>query len=83
MTKETAIAAIKDFIKLYDNLLAVRVVPAEVLDILIEAINTVLPLIEEGEHRCKICECLHNIRVFEYYCPKCGTKMSEVENNGT
>lgn len=49
MTKETAINALKDFIKIYDNLLIVRTVPAEVLDILIEAIETVLPLIEEGE----------------------------------
>lgn len=49
MTKETAIAALKDFVKLYDNLLVVRVVPAEVLDILIEAVKTVLSLIEEGE----------------------------------
>lgn len=81
MTKETAIEAIKDFIDLYDNLMAVRVVPAEVLDILIEAIKTVLPLIEEGEYRCKICERLHNIRVFEYYCPKCGSKMVEMFNN--
>lgn len=47
MTKETAIEALKDFIELYDKLLIVRVVPAEVLDILIEAIKTVLPLIEE------------------------------------
>ena len=47
MTKETAIEAIKDFVKLHDNFLAVRVVPAEVLDILIEAIKTVLPLIED------------------------------------
>lgn len=47
MTKETAVEALKDFVKLHDNLLAVRVVPAEVLDILLEAIQTVLSLIEE------------------------------------
>lgn len=49
MTREVAVEALKDFVELHDNLLAVRVVPAEVLDILIEAIKTVLPLIEEGE----------------------------------
>ena len=47
MKKETAIEALKDFIKIYDNLLIVRTVPAEVLDILIEAIETILPLIAD------------------------------------
>lgn len=38
---------------------------------------------QQDRDRCKICEYLHNIRLFEYCCPKCGTKMVEVDNNGT
>lgn len=49
MTKEVAVEALKDFVELHDNLLAVRVVPAEVLDIVLEAIKTLLPLIEASE----------------------------------
>lgn len=37
------------------------------------------PTIELNQDRCKICERLNNIRLFEYYCPKCGTKMVEVK----
>lgn len=47
MTKEVAVEALKDFVKLYDNILMVCVVPTEVLAIVREAIKTILPLIEE------------------------------------
>lgn len=49
MTEEAAINVLKYFIKEYDKIFMIGVVSAEVLDIVIEAIKTILPLIEEDE----------------------------------
>ena len=34
---------------------------------------------QTNSDRCKICKRINNIRLFEYYCPKCGSKMVEVK----
>ena len=32
----------------------------------------------EPEYRCRICNRLNNIKIYDYYCPECGIKMKEV-----
>lgn len=42
-----------------------------------EALEMAIEALKQQDKRCKICKYLHDInsRVFEYYCPNCGTHM--------
>lgn len=69
MTREEAIEVLEIILEEYRDcgIFAPRL-PA--LDMAIEALK-------QQDKRCKICKYFHDInsRVFEYYCPNCGTHM--------
>ena len=70
MTRKEASKILYALWRIYHHYLTEK--EAEAVDMAIEALK------QPVEYRCRICKSLNNIRVYDYYCPKCGTKMREV-----